>query len=99
MLLITASINFGILNKIRVKSKMSRNEKKGPGGKHTRPKKWPGARRPAGPATTALYVNFSVKCLKFTPKWSLSYFQPILAAIFVTIAMVKIESIPDLYTS
>ena len=39
MLLIIASINFGILNKIRVKSKMSRNEKKGLGGKHTRPKK------------------------------------------------------------
>ena len=33
---------------------MSRNEKKGNGGKHTRPKKWSGARRPAGPATTAL---------------------------------------------
>ena len=29
MLLIIASINFGRLNKIRVKSKMSRNEKKG----------------------------------------------------------------------
>ena len=28
--------------------------KKGQGGKHTRPKKWSGARRPAGPATTAL---------------------------------------------
>ena len=34
---------------------MSRNEKKGHGGKHTRPKKWSGARRPAGPATTALF--------------------------------------------
>ena len=45
-----------------------------------------------------LYVNFSVKCLKFAPKWSLSYLEPILAAIFVTIAMVKIESIPALYT-
>ena len=33
---------------------MSRNEKKGNGGKNTRPKKWSGARRPAGPATTAL---------------------------------------------
>ena len=40
--------------KIRVKSKMSRNEKKGHGGKHTLPKKWSGARRPAGPSTTAL---------------------------------------------
>ena len=54
MLLIIASIIFGRLNNIRVKSKMSRNEKKGHGGKHTRPKKWSGARRPAGPATTAL---------------------------------------------
>ena len=33
---------------------MSQNEKKGHGGKHTRLKKWSGARRPAGPATTAL---------------------------------------------
>ena len=54
VILIIASINFGRLNKIRVKSKMSRSEKKGHGGKHTRPKKWSGARRPAGPATTAL---------------------------------------------
>ena len=43
------------MNKIRVKSKMGRNEKKGHDGKHTRPKKWSGARRPAGPATTALF--------------------------------------------
>ena len=34
---------------------MSQNEKKGHGGKHTRPKKWSGARRPAEPATTALW--------------------------------------------
>ena len=52
--MIIASINFDRLNKIRVKSKMSRNEKKGHGGEHTRPKKWSSARRPAGPATTAL---------------------------------------------
>ena len=45
-----------------------------------------------------LYINFSVTCFKFTPKRSFSYFQPILAAIFVTIASVKVESIPDLYT-
>ena len=45
-----------------------------------------------------LYVNFSVKCLKFAPKWSLSYFQPIFVAIFVTIATVKVELIPDFYT-
>ena len=44
-----------------------------------------------------LYINFSVTCLKFAPKWSFSYFQPILAAICVTIATVKVESIPDLY--
>ena len=36
---------------------MSRNEKKGHGGNHTRPKKWSGARRPAGPATTALIIE------------------------------------------
>ena len=45
-----------------------------------------------------LYINFSVTCLKFAPKWSFSYFQPILAAIFVTILMVKVESMPDFYT-
>ena len=45
-----------------------------------------------------LYINSSVTCLKFAPKWSFSYFQPILAAIFVTIATVKIESMPDFYT-
>ena len=38
-----------------------------------------------------LYINSSVACLKIAPKWSFSYFQPILAAIFVTIAMVKGE--------
>ena len=40
-----------------------------------------------------LYVNFSVKPLEFAPKWSISYFQPILAAIFVTIATVKVKVI------
>ena len=45
-----------------------------------------------------LYINFSVTCLKFAPKRSFSNFQPILAAFFVTIATVKVESIPDLYT-
>ena len=45
-----------------------------------------------------LYINSSVTCLKFAPKLSFSYFQPILAAIFVTIATVKVESILDLYT-
>ena len=60
VLLIIASINFGRLDKISLKSKMSRNEKKGHGGKHTRPKKWSGARRPAGPATTALFVEIYI---------------------------------------
>ena len=46
-----------------------------------------------------LYVNFSVLCLNFAQKWSLSYFQPISAAIFVTIATVKVKLIPDFYTS
>ena len=46
-----------------------------------------------------LYVNFSVKCLKFAPKWPISYFQLILVAIFVTIATDKVKSIPEFYTS
>ena len=45
-----------------------------------------------------LYINSSVTCLKFAPKLSFSYFQPILAAIFVTIATIKVKSISDLYT-
>ena len=45
-----------------------------------------------------LYINSSVTCLQFAPKWSFSYFQPILVAIFVTMATVKVESIPDLNT-
>ena len=43
-----------------------------------------------------LYVNCSVKRLKFAPKWSISYFQPILAAIFLTIATVKVKLISDI---
>ena len=39
-----------------------------------------------------LYVNFSVKPLNFAPKWS------ILAAIFVTIATVKVKVILNFYT-
>ena len=35
---------------------------------------------------------------QFAPKWSIVYFQPILAAIFVTIATIKVESMPDFYT-
>ena len=45
-----------------------------------------------------LYINSSVTCLKFAPKWPFSYFQPIVAAIFVTIEIVKVESMPDIYT-
>ena len=45
-----------------------------------------------------IYINSFVTCLKFAPKWSFSYFQPILVAILVTIAIVKVESMPDLYT-
>ena len=45
-----------------------------------------------------LYINSSVTCHKFAPKWPFSYFQPILVAIFVTIATVKVESMPDFYT-
>ena len=46
------------INKLKIrgkyKEKRAKTRKKGHGGKHTRPKKWSGARRPAGPATTAL---------------------------------------------
>ena len=45
-----------------------------------------------------LYVNLSVKRLKFTPIRSISYYQPILAAIFVTIASEKVGLIRDFYT-
>ena len=45
-----------------------------------------------------IYINSSVTCLKCAPKWPFSYFQPILAAIFVTIATVKVKSIRELYT-
>ena len=40
-----------------------------------------------------LYVDFSVKPLNFAHKWSISYFQPILVAICVTIATVKVKAI------
>ena len=45
-----------------------------------------------------LYINSSVTCLKFAPNLSFSSFQPISAVICVTIATVKVESIPDFYT-
>ena len=40
----------------------------------------------------------ALSSLKFAQKWSISYFQPILVAIFVTIATVKAKLISDLYT-
>ena len=40
-----------------------------------------------------LYVNFSVKPLNFAPKLSISYIQPILVAIFVTISTVNVKVI------
>ena len=45
-----------------------------------------------------LYINSSDTYLKFAPKYSFFYFQPILAAIFVTIETVKVEPTPDFYT-
>ena len=45
-----------------------------------------------------LYVNWSVKHLKFALKWPISCFQPILVAIFVTIATIEIKLIQDYYT-
>ena len=45
-----------------------------------------------------LYINYSVTCLKFAQKWPFSYFLPIVVAIFVTIATIKVESMPDFYT-
>ena len=47
-----ASINWKW--EVSAKKNEPKTRKKGYGGKHTRPKKWSGARRPAGPATTAL---------------------------------------------
>ena len=48
------------INKLKIrgkhKEKRVKTRKKEHGGKHTRPKKWIGARRPAGPATTALLI-------------------------------------------
>ena len=41
-------------------------------------------------------MNASVT--KLLPSGNFSYFQHILAAVFVTIATVKVESMPDFYT-
>ena len=52
------------INKLKIrgkhKEKWAKTRKKGHGGKHTRPKKWSGARRPAGPATTALVIVLDI---------------------------------------
>ena len=45
-----------------------------------------------------MLIIISVKRLKFAPKWPISYFQPIFAVIFVTIATVKVKIIQDFYT-
>ena len=37
-------------------------------------------------------------CRKFAQKWPLSYLQPILTAIIVTIATVKVKLIPNFYS-
>ena len=37
------------------------------------------------------------KSLKFSPKSQFLYFKPILVAIFVTIVMVKVKSMPEFY--
>ena len=44
------------------------------------------------------YVNFFVKSLNFASKWSIAYFQSILAAIYVTTATVKVKVIWYFYT-
>ena len=44
-----------------------------------------------------LYFNCSVKRLKFATKQSISYFQLILAAFFVTTEMVKVKLISDIH--
>ena len=44
------------------------------------------------------FMEIGLSHRKFAPKWSISYFQPILAAILATIAMVKVELIPDFYS-
>ena len=46
--------------------------KKGHGGKHTHPKKWSSARRPAGPATPALPIDH---------QWtSIDWLKPVMTA-------------------
>ena len=57
------------INKLKIrgkrKEKWAKTGKKGHVGKHTRPKKWSGARRSAGPATTALSKSRDFRILKY----------------------------------
>ena len=45
-----------------------------------------------------LYVNFSVKCLRFALKWSFFLFSAYFGGHYVTTATVNVESIPGYYT-
>ena len=45
-----------------------------------------------------MLISLSNLALNFAQKWQISYFQPVLEAIFVTIAMVKVKAIEDFYT-
>ena len=46
-----------------------------------------------------IYFNFSVKHINQTSQiWPISYFHPILAAIFLTIATAKVKINRDFYT-
>ena len=67
------------INKLKIrgkhKEKWAKTRKKGHGGKHTRPKKLSGARRPGGPATTALKIQVSF-CLKL-PGTSFHHWSPV----------------------
>ena len=42
--------------------------------------------------------EFLCKSLKFVPKWSLSYLQPILVAVCVSLGTVRVKLITDFYT-
>ena len=49
------------------------------------------------PLRNIIFMDY-IRTSTFAPKRPLSYFQPILVAILVTIAMAKVELIPDFYT-
>ena len=46
---------------------------------------------------SSMFISLS-NVSNFVQKWSILYFLPILAATFVTIAMVKVKLIPDFIT-